>query len=214
MTLDAQGAEHQSWREVYLAHGTRIPEDDGWEDGEYAPSQIDRYSQLERQLGESVNRKAIRHNVRLRAAEILSEQAIPNGIRNFIERAGELGLRLGVTSNAERKNVETRLERLALRERFDAIRCAEQVDERKREPALYSSLCRALGVKPNRSIALETTSRGVHSAKKAGLYCVSIPNAVTGTVSMDAADLVLISLEDMTLDEIIEHAGRRNRELS
>ncbi len=208
--LDARAAEYQSWREVFVAHGTRIPGEDSREDTDPLPPSADLYSQLERQLGESVNREAIRQKIGTRTSELLSEQTLPSGIRNLIERAEELGLRLGITSNAERSSVETRLQRLALHERFSAIGCTRDGEEKSRGPALYHSLCAALDVNPHRSIAVESTALGVHSAKGAGLYCVSIPNALTGTVSMDAADLVLVSLDAMTLDEIIERASRRN----
>jgi beta-phosphoglucomutase-like phosphatase (HAD superfamily) len=78
------------------------------------------------------------------------------------------------------------------------------------DPALYVSVCDALDVRPDESIAVQSSPGGIRSAKGAGLYCISVPDRVTGSVSMDSADLVLLSLDTVTLDEVVERASRRN----
>jgi len=105
--------------------------------------------------------------------------------------------------------VSEHLRRLALEDCFDAFCCSDDVDCVKPDPELYLSICRTLQVDPDDAIAIEDSPNGIRAAKAAGLYCVSVPNALTRSLAMDAADLVLVSLATVTLDEVIERAGRR-----
>ena len=51
---------------------------------------------------------------------------------------------------------------------------------------------------------------GIRAAKGAGVFVVAVPNPITETFTLDEADLTLRSLEEVTLDELIERveAGR------
>jgi HAD superfamily hydrolase (TIGR01509 family) len=203
---------HQAWREIYAAYGTRMPSEDRGEGQGPIAADLDPCSQLERQLGERVDRVQLRHQAARRKAELLSDETPVPGVTAFIDRANEIGLALGVASNSDRNRVESNLERLALRECFDAIRCAEDVEEKMPDPAVYFSVCKALDVPPAESIAVQSSPGGIRSAKGAGLYCISVPDRLTGSVSMDRADLVLVSLNAVTLDEVVERASRRNQQ--
>jgi putative hydrolase of the HAD superfamily len=169
---------------------------------------FDPYEQLERQLGELVDRKRLRGHMRARKAEILTDRSTLPGVTDFIDRATELGLALGVASSSSREWVESHLRRLSLLDAFDAIRCSDDVARVKPDPELYLSVCAALQVAPAESIAIEDSPHGIRAAKDAGLYCISVPNALTRNLSLDAADLVLVSLATISLDEVIERAAR------
>jgi HAD superfamily hydrolase (TIGR01509 family) len=213
LTVDSAAAEQQAWRDIYHACGTRVQFDDWNDAGAPTPlSSLDRdpCDQLERQLGERVDRAQVRRQVAQRKEEILANEAPLPGVRDFIDRAGELGLMLGIASQTNRGRVEEHLHRLSLGERFDAIRCAQDVSSAMPDSALYVSVCDALDVRPADSIAVQSSPRGIRSAKGAGLYCISVPDRVTGSVSMDKADLVLVSLATVTLDEVVERASQRN----
>ena len=184
---------------------------ESWPGDEFpAAGEPDPWVQLERQLGERVDRVQVGQQVAQRKAAILANQNPLPGITEFIERANEIGLRLGIASNSSRQKVEGYLDQLSMRERFDAVRCVEDVDKAMPDPALYFSVCNALDVRPIESIAVQSSPGGIRSAKGAGLYCVSVPDPVTGSVTMDTADLVLLSLDTVTLDEVVERASRRN----
>jgi HAD superfamily hydrolase (TIGR01509 family) len=218
LNVDSASAERQAWGDLYRACGTRVQSDDWNDAGDPAlsPSDRDPCEQLERQLGERVDRARVRKEVAQRKAEILANPAPLPGVREFIQRANEIGLMLGIASQTNRRRVDEHLHRLSLRERFDAIRCAEDLSPAVPDSALYLSVCDALDVRPADSIAVQSSPGGIRSAKGAGLYCISVPDRVTGSVSMDKADLVLVSLATVTLDEVVERASRRiaDREIS
>ena len=169
---------------------------------------FDPVEQLERQLGELVDRTRLRARAAARRLEILADRSTLPGVTDWIERARELGLRLAVASSSSRSWVEGHLGRLGLHERFDAIRCSDDVARVKPDPELYRSVCTALAIAPAQSIAIEDSLHGIRSAKGAGLYCVSVPNALTRHLSLDEADLVLLSLASLPLDEVIARARR------
>ena len=73
----------------------------------------------------------------------------------------------------------------------------------KPDPALYLSALSCLNVSANQAIALEDSAHGVTAAKRAGLYCVAVPTDMTRNMSFDQADLVLDSLENMPLEDLI-----------
>ena len=61
-----------------------------------------------------------------------------------------------------------------------------------------------MGLRADEAIAFEDSPNGLRAAKGAGLYCVAVPNPVTATLAFDEADLVLESLADLPLDELLD----------
>ena len=81
----------------------------------------------------------------------------------------------------------------------------------KPDPAVYLAALRSLEVEAGEAIALEDSPRGVEAAIQAGIFTVAIPNNVTRRMGPNGADLVLESLADMTLQELVQAAERVGR---
>ncbi len=60
-----------------------------------------------------------------------------------------------------------------------------------------------LGLGPREAIAVEDSPNGVAAAVAAGIFCVAVPNPVTSRLDLGAADLLLGSLADLPLRELI-----------
>lgn len=211
LILDTETAEHQACQEIYLEHGAELSLEH-WlgaigTSAPFAPFAL--IDQMEHQLGELLDREAIHARQRARTAEILDGRSILPGVLQFIDQALSRGMDLAVTSSSSREWVDGHLERLELRRHFAVIRSADDVERPKPDPALHLAVLEALGVRAREAIAIEDSPRGIEAAKAAGLYCVSVPNALTRSLSMDAADLALLSLASTDLDEIVERARRR-----
>jgi beta-phosphoglucomutase-like phosphatase (HAD superfamily) len=73
----------------------------------------------------------------------------------------------------------------------------------KPRPALYLEALDRLGVTADDAVAFEDSPNGVAAAKAAGLLCVAVPNAITGALDLRAADLVVRSLAEVRLDELL-----------
>ena len=74
----------------------------------------------------------------------------------------------------------------------------------KPRPDLYLEALDRLELEPHEAIAFEDSPNGVTAAKAAGLICVAVPNPMTATLALDDADLVLESLGDVPLAELLE----------
>ena len=73
----------------------------------------------------------------------------------------------------------------------------------KPDPELYQLVLDALDLRADQAIALEDSPNGVLAAKRAGIFCVAVPNAVTRQLSLDQADLRLTSLADLSLEQLL-----------
>ena len=74
---------------------------------------------------------------------------------------------------------------------------------RKPAPDTYLEACARLRVEPRHALGVEDSPNGIAAAKAAGLRCVSVPNEMTATLDLSAADLHLASLADCTLAEAV-----------
>jgi beta-phosphoglucomutase-like phosphatase (HAD superfamily) len=73
----------------------------------------------------------------------------------------------------------------------------------KPAPDTYRAACAALAVEPRAAIALEDSPHGVAAAKAAGLWCVAVPHAITELLDLSEADLVVRSLADVSLRDVL-----------
>jgi HAD superfamily hydrolase (TIGR01509 family) len=211
LILDTEVPEFQVWQEIYQAHGCELPLA-VWSAAIGTSLDVfDAHTHLEALLGRPLDRESIREIRRQRCAELLSTQPILPGVQNYLADAKQLGLRLGVASSSSRDWVVGHLTRLDLIPYFDCIKCSEDVPRVKPDPALYRAVIDALGLRPDQAIALEDSPNGVAAAKRAGLFCVAVPNPLTRQLPLAHADLLVSSLADLPLRQLLEHVRRNGR---
>ena len=123
------------------------------------------------------------------------------GIAACVASARTRGLKLAVASSSTQKWVTGNLRKFALLDHFDAICTRDYVQAPKPDPALYLLALERLNVTADEAIAFEDSPNGILAAKRAGLYCVVIPNQLTKDLSLELADRRLNSLEEFNLDD-------------
>jgi HAD superfamily hydrolase (TIGR01509 family) len=203
LILDTEGPIYRAWVEIYDELGAELPLSAWavWVGG--SPEGFDPCGYLESQLGGAVDRETLTEKASKREEElILLENALP-GVEEYIADAKRLGLKLGVASSSDCAWVYRHLERVGLREQFDSIKCAEDVENVKPSPDLFLAVLDELGVDPEEAIAFEDSPHGITSAQAAGLFCVVVPNPLTSQMPTDHADLKLGSLADLTLEDLL-----------
>jgi HAD superfamily hydrolase (TIGR01509 family) len=214
LILDTESPDYQSWQEIYQAYGCPIPMHE-WARWIGTVSAFDPYGYLEERLGRPVDRAAIRARRRARFDELMADQSLLPGVIEYVLEAKRLGLKTGIASSAPRDWIVSHLGPLGLESLFDRIRCSDDVGHTKPDPAVYRAALEALGVRARQAIALEDSSNGVLAAKRAGLYCVAVPNALTRELDLSRADLQLGSLAEMPLADLLARAdgsrGKRDR---
>jgi beta-phosphoglucomutase-like phosphatase (HAD superfamily) len=90
-----------------------------------------------------------------------------------------------------------------LLEYFAILKTGDQVARTKPAPDLYLAALDALGVRADQAIALEDSPHGVRSAQNAGIFCVAVPNQLTGRLPLEHADLRLTSMAALPLEELL-----------
>ena len=167
------------------------------------PPPFDPFALLEEQVGHSLDREEIETSRLDRELEIIATQDLMPGVQTYLADAKRLGLKIGLASSSDCDWVIGHLEQRGLIAYFDCINGRDDVPLTKPDPALYLSALSCLSVSADQAIALEDSALGVTAAKRAGLYCVAVPTDMTRSMSFDHADLVLDSLDNMPLENLI-----------
>jgi HAD superfamily hydrolase (TIGR01509 family) len=211
LILDTEVPEFQTWQEIYQAHGCELALE-VWAMGlGTSADAFDPYTHLQTQAGCPIDREVIQQRRRQRYLELLGTTSALPGVRDYIDEARRLGLRLGVASSSSREWVVGHLTTLGLTSYFDCIKCRDDVPRVKPDPALYQAVVDTFALQPQQAIALEDSPHGITAAKRAGLFCVAVPNPLTRQLSLAHADLCISSLADLTLPQLLEHVRRNDR---
>jgi HAD superfamily hydrolase (TIGR01509 family) len=152
----------------------------------------------------AADREALQRDYRIRTRARLEKQPILPGIIATLSIARGLGLRTAIASNSPHSWIDRHLARLGLAESFDTIKCRDDVGRAKPEPDVYLAVLKTLGVSGKEAIAFEDSEAGSQAAKRAGLWCVAIPNPSTRHHHFDHVDVTLTSLSDQPLTELLE----------
>jgi HAD superfamily hydrolase (TIGR01509 family) len=164
---------------------------------------FDPYHLLEELTGRTVDRRVIRARRHSRFLEMVNQEPLRPGVVELIHAASQAGLRLGVASSGTQEWVEGHLAARALRRHFGVVRTSADVRQVKPDPELYLSALAALGVESHAALAIEDSRNGLLAAKRAGMHCLIVPNAITSTLDFSEADIVLKSLADIALPDLV-----------
>ena len=202
LILDTEEPVYRSWLEVYQAHGEELPFERWVQIVGSTTAGFHPQHHLEERLGRSLPKEVLDRRIGRRTEMILAQEALPGVVRH-LEEARAMGLKLGVASSSTSDWVRGHLTRLGILENFDCMRCRDDVANAKPEPDLYLAVLECLGVRASEAIAIEDSPNGVLAAKRAGLRCVAVPNSITARLDLAQADLLLGSLADVTLAEML-----------
>lgn len=202
LILDTEAPVYDAWREIYDEHGHALSFDK-WATCIGTADTFDPCVELASLVGRALDAEALRRRHRTRTDALIAACTVLPGVREYIAEARGLGITLGVASSSSRAWVDGHLRRLALRDAFTVVRCADDVPRVKPDPALYLAVLAAAEVAPREAMALEDSPNGVLAAKRAGLTCVAVPNPLTARLDLRAADLRLTSLAEVPLTALL-----------
>ncbi len=208
LIIDTEMPDFISWQEVYQQHGQELPLP-LWASivGGTGASDFDPNDYLEELLGQPIDREAIWIERRRSYMQHLESQPVLPGVLEYLTAAQAQGLKLGVASSSPESWVHGHLSRLGLIEYFDVICTADDVEHTKPDPRLFLMTAEKLGAKADEVIVLEDSPNGVLAANRAGMFVVAVPNDLTCQLPLDHADLVLESLADLPLADLLRKAA-------
>jgi HAD superfamily hydrolase (TIGR01509 family) len=109
--------------------------------------------------------------------ERVSELEPLPGLVDFVIQGRELGMRIALVTNAPEQNVETILLALKLRDFFDVVVLADEVEAVKPDPAPYRAALEKISVPAEVALAFEDSVSGISSSVAAGIPTVGIASS-------------------------------------
>ena len=159
-------------------------------------------------FGENSDRSELDNEMRFyKQIRVLAQPVLP-GVVSMMDTARTKGLSVALASNSPHVHCNRHLQRIGLLDRFHFVGCREDVALPKPEPDLYRLAVDRLGLKPQEAIAFEDSHAGSLAAKRAGLWCVAVPNPSSAHHDFDHVDLRVNSMADLTLDALIARFSR------
>jgi HAD superfamily hydrolase (TIGR01509 family) len=203
---DTETTLFRAYAEIYADHGheldrdrwlTIIGTDDGWDP-------MVELESLAGPLDQSVHDRR-----RARRDELIDAAGVRPGVLRWLDDAERLGMPVAIASSSPPDWVEGHLVRLGLRDRFTCLACCDGVLPAKPDPTSYRHACEQLGADPSCSVAVEDSPHGIAAAKDAGLFVVAAPHELTETLDLSRADVLVASLADVELADIVRFLERR-----
>lgn len=210
LILDTETPIFTAWREVYHKHGCALSLDEyagclGSDHHAFNP-----YEDLEAKAKTTPDWDAIRPELVQMYRKLIDENDALPGIRRLIRQAIEQDLRLAVASSSNKDWVTGHLTRLGLFDSFELFRTREDVENLKPAPDLFTAALDGLGVEPEEAFILEDSPNGVLAAKRAGVFCVAVPNTLTRNLPLNEPDLVVSSLADAPLELLLSRIALKD----
>jgi beta-phosphoglucomutase len=125
-----------------------------------------------------------------------------------MQEAKSCGLSLALVTNAPEENVEAILLALGLRDFFDAVVLADEVEAVKPDPAPYKAALEKLGISAEEALAFEDSVSGISSSVAAGISTVGITSSQVPERLREAG--AFMTVEDFTDPRLRNTPYQRN----
>jgi HAD superfamily hydrolase (TIGR01509 family) len=211
LILDTETPETDVWKTIYSEHGFDYPVELGAQKiGTWGTAVFDPAAYLHELTKDSLDVEAIKARHHDESTILIERLPARDGVQDYLYAARRRGLRVAVVSSSPRSWVEPHLTRLRLLHRFDRLITGDDVPPGrvKPHPDIYMKALEKLDVRPGEAIAFEDSPPGVAAAHAAGIYVVAVPNPVTALLNFEDAQLVVTSLLNTPLDDLLRLAIR------
>ncbi len=207
--VDTEVPTFQSWRDTNAEYGVDLAVHD-WlpavGSGSSTSGAFDAVAYLERLTGTTIDRDAVIARRTQRKAELYEHAPLLPGVRERLAEAQTDGLKTAIVTRNRDDRVKAQLTMVGLEHPWHALICANAEPTRDKAELYRDALAR-LEVGAEEALAFEDSPSGVRAAKRAQVLCVAVPNDITRGASLDDADVVLESLAELSLAEIVRAAG-------
>jgi HAD superfamily hydrolase (TIGR01509 family) len=205
LLMDTEVPEVETWRELFAEHGVDFPLDTWVRDvvGSTA-SNFNPATYITSVTGHSVDQAVLQARARTLRLDKLSRLGPLPGVIRVLDDARRLGLKKAVASSSPHAWVDGYLRQLELTSSFDAVICREDAPRLKPDPDLFLAALTALGASAGEALVFEDSPNGILAANRAGIRVVAVPNAITKHGNLSGATLILASLADLPLEELLE----------
>jgi len=205
LIMDTESPAVDGWKAIYAEYGQEFPLQ-AWINAVVGvdAANFDAAAHLAAMTGRSIDLEALRSRALAYRLQVQSTLPALPGVNDYIKAAHRLGLRLAVASSSTHARVEGYLHQLGLFDDFDAIICREDVLHIKPAPDLFLKARDVLKLRTDEALIFEDSPNGVLAATRAGMRVVAVPNPITVHATIEGASLLLTSLAEMPLEDLLK----------
>lgn len=126
------------------------------------------------------------------------------GLSELLDALEAAGIPKAIATSSDRRLARACLVPFDLEHRFEFLLTAADVEHGKPHPEIYLTAAERLGVAPQQALVLEDSENGCKAAAAAGTLTVAVPGDHSRRHDFSMADLVIDSLADPRLYEVLE----------
>ncbi|MEO8355873.1 MAG: HAD family hydrolase [Chloroflexota bacterium] len=207
LILDTESPEFHSWQNIYREHGFEFPHEKwGTIIGGSGHSSFDAAEHLSLLSQGRLDSDSLRGRNRLESNSLILAQKPLPGVMDYLRDAKRLGLKLAIASSSEHAWVDSHAKRVGVFDYFDHVIARDDVPPGriKPNPDLFLLALSRLKVPKEAAIIFEDSPNGVKAAHRAGIFVVAVPNQATSALAFEGADLILNSLSELTLSQLLD----------
>jgi len=206
LILDTETPEVDVWTDIYAEHGFDFPFNDWVQTvGGYGVSNFDAAEHLSLLSQRRLDSASMRTRHRLGSEAVIHTNPVMSGVMETIHAAKRYGLKLAIASSSPHSWVDGHTQRLGIFQYFDKVICRDDVGagRTKPHPDLFLEALNQLKVQKNEAVIFEDSPNGVLAANRAGVFVVAVPNPLTARLIIKGADVIVKSLSDLPLSELM-----------
>lgn len=138
-------------------------------------------------FGEEFDYSAFREKTSAKFYKEISANGLPvmKGAYDILSYLQTTPLKIGLASSSRTENVYRHIREHDMEKYFEVVICGDTVEHSKPEPDIYLKACRAIGVLPDRCMAIEDSPNGIRSAYAAGMKPIMVPDQVKPTEEIE-----------------------------
>jgi beta-phosphoglucomutase len=127
---------------------------------------------------------------------IVENLVLPSGVGELLDDLRRSGFLMAVGSSAPRANLDLVLERVKIRDYFNACVTGEEVIKGKPAPETFVKAAQKLGLPPDCCAVVEDAVQGVEAGKAAGMPVVAV-TTTRDRSALSAADIIVDGLGEL-----------------
>ncbi len=200
--VDTETCEFEARRSVFAEYGIELTMEDWQHVIGLATFEFDPLKPLADKLGDAFNRAATRARVSYEINRQVRQQPLMDGVEALMDTLIANNITIAVASNSIHSWVDNWLAYHGLLPKLATVVCRDDVERGKPHPDLYNLVAERIGFAPETMVSIEDSHTGVMSAKAAGLQSVAVPLPYITAHDYSAADLIITSIADLSLDTL------------
>lgn len=134
--------------------------------------------------------------------EFLKQEKVDPNLLILLEQAKKHGVKLAVATSSTRWRTEEILSLLAIRDFFEVVVTAENVDKHKPAPDVFLKAAELLNVHPTDCVVIEDAVNGIQAAKSAQTKVIGLATKYCSALELKQADLIINNFSEINLEKI------------